>query len=160
MRKLGWSGLMAVALMAWASFAMASEWSRYGNARFQYGIDIPPGFPSIAESDSGDGGVSATPDGRAKLMVWGSFLVDRSFAAEMQWRIGQARAAGWDITYQKHQAKWAAWSGVKGNRIVYQRGIAACRDAAAYFRLEYDKDQAKVFDPIVARLSKSLRGEC
>lgn len=143
-----------------SSLAIASDWSHYGNARFQYGIDIPPGFSSVAESDNGDGGVSVPPDGRAKLAVWGSYLVDQSFAAETQWRIAQARDDGWTITYRKQRARWAVWSGIKGNRIVYQRAIAACHDAAAYVRIEYDKDQATAFDPIVARLSKSLRGEC
>jgi hypothetical protein len=151
---------IALMLAAFPTLAAASDWDRYGNARYRYGIDIPPGFSSIAESDNGDGGVSRSSDGHAELKVWGSYLADRDFAAEVKWRADQARDDGWKITYRKQQARWAVWSGTKGNRIVYQRAIAACHDAAAYVRIEYDKDRAKAFDPIVARLGKSLRGGC
>jgi hypothetical protein len=151
---------IALVLAAFPTLAAASDWHHYGNARFQYGIDIPPGFSSVAESDNGDGGVSRSSDGRAELAVWGNYLADRGFAAEAQRRIAQAGDDGWTITYQKQQARWAVWSGTKGNRIVYQRAIAACHDAAAYIRIEYDKDRAKAFDPIVARLGKSLHGGC
>lgn len=157
-RKLSRSGLIAIALVACTSLAVASGWGHYGNARFQYGIDIPPGFSSVAESDNGDGGVSRSADGRAELKVWGSYLADRDFAAEVRWRIAQDRDGGWTVSYRKEQARWAVWSGTKGNRIVYERAIAGCKDAAAYVRIEYDKDQTKAFDPIIARLGKSLRG--
>lgn len=148
---------VALMLAVSSSLAVASDWGHYGNARFQYGIGIPPGFSSIAESDNGDGGISAPADGRAKLAVWGSYLADRDFAAEVKWRADQDRGDGWTIAYQKQTKTWAVWSGVRGNRIVYERAIVGCGDAAAYFRLEYDKDQAKAFDPIVSRLNKSLR---
>jgi hypothetical protein len=152
---------VALMLAVSSSFAMASDWRHYGNARFQYGIDIPPGFSGIVESDNGDGGVSRSVDGRAELAVWGSYLADRGFAAETGWRLDEDRRDGWTITYRKQAKTWAVWSGVKDNRIVYERAIAGCGDAAAYFRLEYDRDRAATLDSIVARLGKSLRkGDC
>jgi len=152
---------IALVLAAFSSLAVASDWRHYGNARFQYGIDIPPGFSSVAESDNGDGGVSRSSDGRAELAVWGSYLAERDFAAEARWRLEEDRRDGWTITYRKQAKTWTVWSGVKGNRIVYERAIAGCADAAAYFRIEYDKDQVKAFDSIVSRLSTSLRkGDC
>jgi hypothetical protein len=152
---------VALMLAVSSSLAMASDWGHYGNARFQYGIDIPPGFSSVAESDNGDGGATASADGRTKLAVWGSYLADRDFAAEAGWRADQDRGDGWTITYRKQTKTWAVWSGTRGNRIFYERAIVGCGDAAAYFRLEYDKDQATTFDPIVSRLNGSLRkGGC
>ena len=156
--KLRRSGLIAAALAAYASVAAASDWGHYGNARFRYGIDLPPGFSSIAESDNGDGGVATSASGTAELKVWGNFLVDQSFAAEARWRAARDRRDGWTLTYQKQQPRWAAWSGVKDERIFYQRAIA-CHDTAVYVRIEYDRDQVKAFDPIVARLGKSLRSD-
>lgn len=153
--------MFAVALVAGPSLAFAAGWGHYSNARFQYGIDIPPGFSAVAEAENGDGGATASADGRAKLAVWGSYLADRDFAAEVRWRADQGHGDGWTIAYQKQTKTWAVWSGARGNRIVYERAIAGCDDAAAYFRLEYDKDQAKAFDPIVSRLNASLRkGDC
>jgi hypothetical protein len=148
-------------LLVCSSLAAASGWSRYGNARFQYWIDIPPGFSAVEEAENGDGGVSTSPDGKAELSVWGGYLEDRGFAAEAGWRADQDRADGWSLTYRRQRPGWAVWSGGKGGRIFYERAIPVCDGAAAYFRLEYDGTEAKAFDLIVARLAKSLRsGAC
>jgi hypothetical protein len=161
---MGWARVVcaAIVMVFHSAAALAADWSKYGNARYNYWIDVPPGFSKVNESDNGDGGTSASPDGRAELLVWGGYLLDRSFAAESKWRADQDRADGWNVSYQKQQPKWAVWSGSKDGRIFYERAILVCGgDAAAYFRLEYDESQAKAFDPIVARLTKSLRsGKC
>jgi len=152
---------IAIALSVCSSLAVASDWSRYHNARFQYQIDIPPNFSRIEESQNGDGGVATSRDGGAELRVWGSHLIDRSFVDEANWRIGEDRRNGWNVTYEKRQPAWAAWSGLKGNRIFYERAIPVCDGAAAYFRLEYDREQKEAFDPIIAKLTKSLQsGKC
>jgi hypothetical protein len=148
-----------VALSALSLPAIASDWGRYGNARFQYWIDIPPGFSEIRESENGDGGISLSSDRASQLSVWGGHLTDRKFAAEIKGRADQDRVDGWSITYQKQKAEWAVWSGAKGDRIFYERAILTCDGAAAYFRLEYDKEKARVFDPLVSRLAGSLRSE-
>ncbi|MBB6469461.1 hypothetical protein HNQ96_005351 [Aminobacter lissarensis] len=149
------------ALVACSALAMASGWKHYGNARFQYWIDIPPNFSRLEESENGDGGVSSSSDGTAELSVWGGYLDEGDFAAEIEWRTSQDRGDGWSITYQRQQAKWAVWSGAKGGRIFYERAIPVCDGASAYFRLEYDRKQVKAFDPVISRLVKSLRsGDC
>ena len=153
--------LIALALIAFTAPAVASDWKPYGNARFQYWIDIPPGFTRLKESENGDGGVSSSSDDRAKLSVWAGYPTEGSFAAAVGWRIDQDRSNGWTIPYRKQQTNWAAWSGIKGDRIFYERAIPVCDDATAHFRLEYDKERKKAFDPIVSRLVKSLRsGRC
>lgn len=150
-----------IALSALSLPAVASDWARYNNARFQYFIDIPPGFSEVKESENGDGGISLSSDHAAQLNVWGGYLTDGNFAAEIKGRTDRDRSEGWSITYQKQRAKWAVWSGVKGARIFYERAIPTCDGAAAYVRLEYAKEQAKAFDPFVSRLAKSLRsGSC
>ena len=141
--------------------ALAAAWTPYGNARYNYWIDVPPGFSAIEEAENGDGGTAKSPDGQAELAVWGGYLSDRDFPNEVKWRVGQEQADGWSVTYERHKAKWAVWSGSKDGRIFFERAIPVCDGAAAYFRLEYDKAAQKAFDPIVARLSKSLRaGDC
>lgn len=153
--------LTTVAVALTFAGASAADWSRYGNARFNYWVDIPPGFSKVKEPDNGDGGVSVSPQGKAELRVWGSYLTDRDFRSETKWRIDQDRADGWDVSLQKQQSKWAVWSGAKGDRIFYERAMPVCDGAAAYFRLEYDKAEAKAFDPIIVRLGTSLRsGKC
>ena len=161
MKSSGRALLISLALFALTAPAIASDWKPYGNARFQYWIDIPPDFTGVKESENGDGGISLSADGRAELSVWAGYLAGDSFAAEVNWRIDQDRSNGWIIAYRKQQTNWAVWSGTKGDRIFYERAIPVCGDATAYFRLEYDKERKKTFDPIISRLVKSLRsGRC
>ena len=161
MKLSGRALLISLALFALTAPAATSDWKPYGNARFQYWIDIPPDFTGVKESENSDGGSSSSPDGRAELRVWGSYLTEGSFAAEVNWRVDQDHSNGWIIAFRKQKANWAVWSGTKGDRIFYERAIPVCDDATAYFRLEYDKEREKAFDPIVFRLVKSLRsGRC
>jgi hypothetical protein len=149
------------ATLAATSQAFAGGWAPYGNARYNYWIDMPPGFSKIEESANGDGGTSRSPDGRAELAVWGSYPGENDFSRDVKWRVDQERSDGWSVDYQRLKSRWAVWSGSKGGRLYYERAIPVCGGAVAYFRLEYDKAQAGSFDPIVARLGKSLRsGDC
>lgn len=159
-KRLFKTGLLAL-LTAFALPAAASDWQRYGNARFQYWIDIPPGFSKIEEAGNGDGGVSTAPVGASELRVWGSYPTAGSLAAEARERQALDRRDGWAISYQTQNKSGAVWSGTKGNRIVYARAIPGCDRAMAYFRLEYDRERQKAFDPVISRLVKSFRsGDC
>jgi hypothetical protein len=137
--------------------AGAADWGTYANARFGYVIDVPPGFSEIAEAENGDGGTSRSSDSKAELRIWGGYTTEGDFGDEVRWRIEQDVSDGWSVSYRKAKADWASWSGVKGDRVVYQRAIVACDGAVAYFRLEYGGDQKKAYNPIVSRLVKSLR---
>ncbi|MEP9387170.1 hypothetical protein [Mesorhizobium sp. KR9-304] len=140
-----------------ASVSSDSFWRRYGNARFGYWIDIPPGFSAITEAENGDGGTSKSEDGKVDLSVWGSHITEGDFAAEIWNRIELSNANGWKITYQKKTDEWASWSGTKGNRIMYQRAIALCDSQAAFFLLEYDHAEVAALDPMVERLVESFK---
>jgi hypothetical protein len=152
--------LSALLAIAPTGMARAGDWSNYVNARYAYAIDIPPGFAAIAEAGNGDGGTAQSSDGRAKLSVWGGYMMADSFAAEIAPRIEQDRQEGWNVTYDRHAEDWASWSGSRDIRIFYQRSLLGCEGAAIHFRLEYDAGQRKAYDPIVARLVKSLQPEC
>lgn len=154
------AGLLTL-LTAFAFPAAASDWQRYGNARFQYWIDIPPGFSKVEEAANGDGGLASSADSAAELRVWGSYPTEGSLAAEAKQRRAFDQRDGWSISYQTQNKSGAVWSGAKGNRIVYARAILGCDRAVAYFRLEYDRERQKAFDPVISRLVKSFRsGDC
>jgi len=152
---------MVAAVLAVAPLqATADGWSRYHNPRFAYAIDIPPGFSDLSEADNGDGGVAVSADGTAELRVWGAHFVDRDFKADIADRVRSDAFRGWAISYDRRSANNASWSGSKEGRIFYARALAACDDAAIYFRLEYDRSQLKLYDAIIGRLVKSLHGTC
>lgn len=135
---------------------ISEEWTRYGNARFEYWIDIPPGFSTIAESDNGDGGIATSDIGNAELRVWGHHIVDGNFVNVIRARIERDVTEGWTIIYQRLGQDWASWSGTNGDRIIYQRAIPTCDNAAANLRIEYDSNAKERLDPIVDRLAASI----
>jgi|GEM_PF-3873449 len=120
-------------------------------------IDIPPSFSTVLGAGNSDGGISSSTDGHAELRVWGGYLSEGDFEGEVQWRIDQDVTDRWTITYRKWKQSWASWSGVRVDRVLYQRAIEACDGAAAYFRLECDEREVKAFDRVIARLVKSLQ---
>jgi hypothetical protein len=152
--------IIAALLSLLSPASLAAGWSHYANDRYGYAIDIPPGFSEVAEPDNSDGGVSTSADGKTKLRVWGAYIMQESFADEIAWRIDQDKTDGWQISYDRRLAKAASWSGSKGDRIFYQRGVAGCNGAAYYFNLDYDRSALKANDAIVKRLVKSLQGGC
>ena len=139
--------------------ASAANWSRYENSRFGYGVDVPPDYAALGESDNGDGQVFKARNGRETLTAWGSYLVDTDFSGEIAQRISDGAAAGWDITYQSITPTWASWSGSRAGSVVYARAIASCRgQQAAFFTLEYSKADIARLDVTVNRLVRSLKG--
>ena len=148
------------ALFLLSSSATAADWSNYANARFGATIDIPPGFVNdVPGPANGDGLTFHSADGKAELLVWGNNLVDGEFAADGMSRLQGEKYEGWDVSYQKvSRNEWNVFSGSKGGRIMYARSIASCRGTQTlHFRIEYPEAQKKHYDPVVERLSKSLK---
>lgn len=154
MRTIAITALLGAALV---TGVQAADWSSYGNARFGYRIDIPPGFSAVRESDNSDGGISQGQDSLSQLAVWGSNVVEGSLAGDFRARIESAKSEGWNISYRRETPRWASWSGSVGGRIFYARAIKLCDDQAAYFLIEYPKARKKSFDPVIVRLVRSLK---
>jgi hypothetical protein len=148
--------MVAVMPVASVLVAGAEGWQRYANARFGYAIDIPPGFSAVAEADNSDGGTSRSAD--AELAVWGAWLVDTGFSADVAERMRGDEADGWTLSYRRETASGASWSGLRDGRILYARAVPLCDGAAGYFRLEYPQTNAKGFDAVVKTLVKGFGG--
>jgi hypothetical protein len=137
--------------------ALAAEPQTYVNARFSYAISVPEGYRVSAASENGDGQTMVSRDGTAQLAVWGAHITDGTFQSEIEDRIGWEKDDGWSVSYQRVQPEWASYSGSKGNRIFYTRSIPVCgRAQAAYFRIEYEKADRHLLDPIIKDLVASL----
>ena len=135
--------------------AAAADWGRYENGRYGYGIAVPPGFAGQGESDSGDGQVFRSGNGRETLTVWGGYLMLGDFGDEVEATLAGLKDEGWSISYQASSPRWASFSGTRGGTVLYGRMVAAC-DGYATFRLEYPQADLARFDPIVERLVQSL----
>jgi hypothetical protein len=152
--------LLTLILALFALPAFAQGWDRYDDARFGYGVDIPPGFTMQDGSDTGGGRTYAASGKPTYLVIWGSYL-DADFEGEVAQRMTWDEGEAWNISFQATTPRWASWSAVKGSRILHQRMIQLC-DGSSYaaFRAEYSVVDASVMDEAVERMVGSLRGNC
>jgi hypothetical protein len=150
--------LALILLTLFATPALAKGWDHYDNARFGYGVDVPAGFEWGGESQNGDGQSFYRPRGAQGLLVWGGNM-QGDFESEVTTAMDYAVAEnGWNISYQAVTPRWASFSGVKGQRILYQRMVLLC-DGTSYaaFRAEYSAADLTDMNPVVEHMVQSLR---
>lgn len=135
---------------------LAADWEGYGNARFGYEIEVPPGFEWGPEADNGDG--RSFRSGATRLAVWGGNIVEADFESEARAAIGFATSDGWAVTYEATTPSWASFSGMQGKRVLYERMVALCNGSYAAFRLEYSTVDMAKMDAVVGRLVRTLKG--
>lgn len=130
-------------------------WRTYVNARFGVSVDYPDMFSvRDPEPDNGDGQAFRTPDGGAKLTVYGSYNVNRQSARELM----QAyKTDGVNYTYSTATTNWFVLSGKKAGKIGYMRCNLGPSDVVGCFDIEYPEQQAVKWAPIVERLGRSLK---
>lgn len=145
-----------IVLCLLSTAAVAADDKPYLNSRFGYSIDIPSEFKIISVADNNDGMTLESNTGSAKLLVWGNYIMDGNLRTESNSRRKSYAEDGWRISYEKHAAAWASFSGSQGDRILYVREIALCDDAVGTFSLEYPKSDQKRYGSIVDGLVKSL----
>lgn len=142
--------------------AMAAEWRTYVNERFGAAADIPADYREGEAPTNDDGRRFTSPEGDATIAVWGSLasVEGESFQQYAEQLIGYDKADGWDISYTAGKKDWYAFSGTKGDQIVFEKLIQACDGQIAnHVRLEYPASRKTEFDAIVSHVTKSLRSE-
>jgi hypothetical protein len=146
-----------VLVFAYALPLQAAEWKSFGNGRFGYTIDVPPAFVIQPAPGNGDGGTFIAGNGD-RLLVFGTYtIIDTTFIDEVSDRITQAKEDGWQISYSSIEPEWASYSGSKGDRILYVRGIRLCEDGAGFMMLEYRRQALKAYDATIQRMVKSFK---
>lgn len=156
--------LLALAILAAipAQFSAVSAkddgWRTYANPRFGTIADYPASIFTRLEPppENGDGQTLTANDGAAKLSIYGSYnsadYTPRSYVDKLI----RPRDA---IAFERIAKNFFAVSGQRNETIWYQR----CNfpggdpDTIHCFMLEYPAKQKQRWDPIVARIAKSLR---
>lgn len=158
---------LAIALLlAFAGSATADTlaplgkgWSRYANARFGTSLEVPTGlFEADPPPENGDGQSFRAADG-ARLQVYGTYglsAIMQPFQAYKEDLLKHAEAEGLAVTYRRGGDTWFVYSGLKGDDIVYAKAIEGC-EAVHEFRIVYPSERKRFYDPIVTRLSRTLR---
>ncbi len=150
--------LFLVLLLALAPAASAqTRWTTYANARFGTTADYPADLFSRRdpEPENGDGVRLHSADGRATLTIFGHYNAGNDTPASYYETVVDKTG----VTY-KHvtRASYVA-SGQRGGDIFYERCNFRRGDRATVdcFELTYPAQEKKTWDPIVARISRSLR---
>lgn len=150
--------ILIVALaMCVAAPVTAQAWLTYANDRFGAAVDYPPEF-SVADAppENSDGQRFFTADRRASLAVYGFFDVEHAGMTTLR---EQYREPGTTYSYAVANATGFVLSGTRGDRIVYLRCIRSSVSADIFncADLAYPAAEARHWDPIVTRISRSLR---
>jgi hypothetical protein len=149
--------IVCFALFAPLTAAQAQEaWTSYHNPRFGTAIDYPARFRPGRPPDNNDGLSFTAPDG-ATLRVWGSLNVLEHDVAGLETFLRESEE-GARITYRAAARNWLVLSGTRADHIFYQRHVFSHRNEVVNaFEISYPAKLAAVYDPIVARMAKSLR---
>ena len=149
---------VALILLPRPSHAQPREaWRIYVNDRFGTSIEYPSRFRPGRPPDNNDGQSFTASDG-ATLAVWGSLNIDELDIKALEADISEGRAEGERITYRASGKNWFVLSGTRGDSLFYSRYLLSHRgEVKNAFEIVYPAALASAYDPIVARISKSLR---
>jgi hypothetical protein len=150
--------LLAAALVALATDASAQEaWTTYRNARFGTSVEYPTRFRPGRPPENNDG-LSLTAGDGATLSLWGSLNVMEHDVAGLEAFLRENPKDGEQITYRASGNNWLVLSGTRGDRIFYQRHLFSHRsEIVNAFEISYPAALRASYDPIVGRLSRTLR---
>lgn len=148
-----------LALLGACAAAQAQDldvsWRTYVNARFGVAVDYPDLFSvRDPEPENGDGQTFETPDGSAKLTVYGSYNVNQQTPQEL---MQSYKKAGVNYVYAQSGRNWLVLSGSKHGVIGYLRCNLGAPDVVGCFDIEYPASDSARWAPVVERLSHSLR---
>ena len=154
MKRLCLSVFCLVAVCA--SAAAAPAWKHYANDRFGVTADVPADWQAQPPPENDDGLVFLSPDGKAKLIVNGGYVMEDSAAAALA-----EEAKPYDgerATYTQRGAHTVTVSGFEGDKIFYRHSLLSCgAQVWSKVYLEYPADEKAALDPIVAHVVASLR---
>jgi hypothetical protein len=151
------AGLLCIAF-AWQ--AEAETWKTYRNDRYGTVAEYPadrfhPGPPPA----NGDGQRFTATDG-AEVLIFAHLNIDDETPAQHEASLRSGDSDYGNVTYRAAGRDWLVLSGNRGDAIFYERYVfAKGKDIGVVHALvvTYGRDRKAVYDPIVARMAKSLR---
>ena len=154
------AALVGLLLVAPAPEAAAETWKLYVNARYGTVADYPadrfhPGRPP----DNGDGQSFTARDG-AELAIFAGLNIDDSTPATYEALLRGGSSDYGEVSYRATGSNWLVLSGYRGDSIFYEKYIFAKGkdiDVIHGLVVTYRRDTKPIYDPIVARIAKSLR---
>lgn len=153
------ASVLALAFFGWTVSPLAARAATYTNVRFGYSISYPDDLVPEREADNGDGRIFHARRGTAKLSVWGSFRngdlegTPDAIADQYLTDCGAGK-----ITYKLVKPRLVAFSCVTlAGKVIYQKTLIGADDVLRSLRFEYLHSDRAAWDPVVRRVSGSLR---
>jgi hypothetical protein len=152
--------LVGPLLVAPAPEAAAETRKLYVNARYGAAAEYPadrfhPGRPP----DNGDGQAFRAAD-RAELRIFAGYNLDDYTPAKYETFLRNGSSDYTDVTYRATGNNWLILSGYRGDAIFYEKYIfvkGGGDDVIHGLAVTYRRDTKALYDPIVARMVRSLR---
>jgi hypothetical protein len=176
------AAIAAAALDCAAHAAMVDEpppvsqndpgWFRYLNARFGLRVDLPETGFRQELSPTGSGITLTSPDRAITINVHANWLgsilpnatdsAGRNIASLHEQAMAETRQKGGNVTYSVRHDDFYIISGTLGAMVYYERVAISpvCPDVFSAIRVQYPPAIEREFDPLVRRVSLSLRAVC
>jgi hypothetical protein len=137
--------------------AVERDWGRYRDREFGMTFDFPRHIFSLQSAEQGGQGVTfSTPDGRARIRVFGAANEGNDTPAGYLSRI--RRSGEGRFTYVRTTPRFFVASGTRDGMIFYRRcNFASADKRMSCFQLDYPQREKRAWDGIVTRISLSLR---
>lgn len=150
---------LALSLLAIATPTAIAKPFTYVNARFGTSCTFPDEIFSIteAEPENGDGQQWSATDG-ASLTCSGIYNIDNDTPKGFVDGEKANAGPGYKITYSKTGKNWAVLSGVKGDRVFYERRLFGKDGVIRTVWIEYPSSRKAKYDPLAGAIAASLRG--
>jgi hypothetical protein len=146
--------LLAVMLLA-TDAAKADNWLTYQNDRYGTTIDYPDLFKMQPPPGSDDGREFKSSDGADFTVSASYFALDLTVAKYRDF-IVKNLDRGSAISYETRGKDWFVISGTVGDKIFYEKHRLS-HGMNEDFVMSYPASTKQTYDPIVARMAKSLR---
>ncbi|HTR87972.1 MAG TPA: hypothetical protein VMI56_26050 [Reyranella sp.] len=147
----------ALALAALASVPATGgpSLATYANSRFGYTVEYPADLlVPQEEAENGDGRAFEARHGRAQILVYGGYNALNESPAELAGR-AETDCAGHHAQYRVAKPNLVAISCTTTDGILYQKTMIR-GDTLTTLRAAYPSSERKVWDGVVARMSRSL----
>jgi hypothetical protein len=149
--------LVSIFAPAAAAQPRGADWGRYRDRDFGMSFDFPRHiFPLQSAVQGGPGVTFSTTDGRARIRVFAGHNERHDTPARYLARIrndGEGR-----FTYVRTTRRFFVASGVHDRAIFYRRcNFVPRSDQLSCFQIDYPQSEKRTWDPIVTRISLSLR---
>jgi hypothetical protein len=134
----------------------ADGWKRYTNPRFGCSIPVPPGMVPRQPPENGAGQGFMTPDGKVRLLVWGSFNVDGQGDLDKKWaeELADTRMT---ITYKRKAKSWFVISGVTHDGTGFYMRYDANKNFCAGWEIAHPQAEENRYVPWIERIAKGYQ---